>query len=1176
MANKTEYSRLRLKRSGITGVIPTIPSGNTIDNTWLSTDLLIGEGFMNAVDDRLWYRTVNGIIEVPLSGFSSANYYTDSAFLSGNTVFFNRTDLPLAYSVDLSPIVGGSNTFVTGGTYSSGTLTLERNDGNTVTITGFTSGSQFTGYTYVTEDTTQETFITEIQNGSNVLHKFILDPNNNDLGTGIYCDDSVNDFGSQIYMDTTTQQFNVFDTNLANYQSFININYFNVLGQEDTRITLETSNLAGSSLSNIILNTDLNTDESTIELTSDTIEIQANDILLDGDVDVTGDTVLKDVTASTISNLNYIDFNDTYTGNTNQVVGRLNWNLDDGTLEVGMGGTGDVTQQIGLEQYYLVKNQTGSQLDNGYVVRADGTLGSSGRILADYMIADGSIPYYYTLGILTQDIANGDDGYVTHFGLVRGINTTGSLFSETWVDGDILYVSPTILGGLTNVEPNEPDLKIQMAIVINAASNGSLFVRPDLGSKLGDLHDLQTSGATNGDLIAFDSSDNIWKYTKELNGNYEVVGSLSATTFYGNGSNLTGIPNTFTTGATLSGNTIVFNRTDLSNAYSVDLSSITPPTPDLATVLTEGNTTGGNDIVISTGDKISDTTGDNIIEFTNVIPEGGVISTSSTPANPGAGASYFISPNSTNGSGTGLQVRMNRNTSDNSFGIQESGGNQIITQRGSGYEVGDTITFLGTQYGLSSPANDVTYTILSVTDEFNKINISSTDGTDTSEIDMSNFSINFNVGDGNNYSSFYGNKVGIGIGTYDDVNSLYEGLEFDPTLSNVGTRFYSEDLNTELISSLELDPNGNNNGTRFYSEDINSGDKSEIKIEPTTINFTSNQVDFSNVTTIIGLPNDYTTGATLNGTVIEFDRTDLSNAYSVDIKPALLDYLPLNITGNTTVSISNTSNLYITGDSTTQIYNYVEHDTDRATGNYVSPGGSVLFSIDTSENDGYYIESDYADGAYMLYNSGSTVINRLRVTKSTIQAYSISPTFNGITYNSDFSTNYTNRSLVDKEYVDTAISGISTTDNYVTGGTFSANTLTLNRQNGDVSITGITKDVPYDISFAISDETTAITVGTNKLTFYAPRAFTITKVVATLSQSGSTSSDFDVNKNGSTIFTRRPTIDANEFHSDDASAGVPILSTTSVLYKDKITIDIDSAGTGAAGAKIYIIGKITV
>jgi hypothetical protein len=186
-----------------------------------------------------------------------------------------------------------------------------------------------------------------------------------------------------------------------------------------------------------------------------------------------------------------------------------------------------VSQQIGLEQYYYIKNQSGATIENGKVVRAAGTLGNSGRILGEYMIADGTIPYYFTLGIATEDILNGEDGYVTEFGLVREINTTGSLYGETWVDGTILYVSPTISGGLTSVEPIEPNFKIQIAIVIKADNNGSLFVRPSLGYNLGDLHNLQNSGQTNGDLISYNSSQGYWEYTKTLNGSYTITGDTT-------------------------------------------------------------------------------------------------------------------------------------------------------------------------------------------------------------------------------------------------------------------------------------------------------------------------------------------------------------------------------------------------------------------------------------------------------------------------------------------------------------------------------------------------------------------------------------------------------------------------------------------------------------------------
>ena len=243
-------------------------------------------------------------------------------------------------------------------------------------------------------------------------------------------------------------------------------------------------------------------------------------LTINGDITVTGTSNLNVVTATTI------DFDINYTGSTAE--GRLSWNGEDGTLDLGMGG-GNVTQQIGQEIYYRVKNQSGATISNGRVIRNAGAVGASGKILGEYMIADGTYPFAKTLGIATEDIANGDDGFVTEFGVVRGIDTTGSLYGESWSDGDVLYVSPTIPGGLTAVEPNEPNQVLEMGVVLNADINGSIFVDRHLSTKLGDISDVQTTGATNGDLIIYNSATTVWEYSKVLTGDYDINGDLDVT-----------------------------------------------------------------------------------------------------------------------------------------------------------------------------------------------------------------------------------------------------------------------------------------------------------------------------------------------------------------------------------------------------------------------------------------------------------------------------------------------------------------------------------------------------------------------------------------------------------------------------------------------------------------------
>lgn len=112
---------------------------------------------------------------------------------------------------------------------------------------------------------------------------------------------------------------------------------------------------------------------------------------------------------------------------------------------------------------------------------------------------------------------------------------------------------------------------------------------------------------------------------------------------------------------------------------------------------------------------------------------------------------------------------------------------------------------------------------------------------------------------------------------------------------------------------------------------------------------------------------------------------------------------------------------------------------------------------------------------------------------------------------------------------------------------------------------------------AISDETSSITTGTAKVTFHMPYAFNITKVKAGLTASSTSGAPaFDLNDDGVSVFSTTVTVDALEFFSDTA-ATPPVLTSTpvSVAAGSKMTIDIDTAGTGAKGAKLYIIGYAT-
>lgn len=190
--------------------------------------------------------------------------------------------------------------------------------------------------------------------------------------------------------------------------------------------------------------------------------------------------------------------------------GQLGWNSADGTLDLVMNG-GEVRQQIGLEQFYRVKNQTGATLDDGVIVRAVGAVGNSGHISVSRMVGDGSVDPHFILGVITHDIPDGQDGFATNFGLVRGISTNGSAVGETWADGDVLWVHPTIAGAFTKVEPTAPAVKVPIAFVINAhANNGSIFVRIAHGSRVRDLYDVKASSPSQSSILQYQSGTSTW------------------------------------------------------------------------------------------------------------------------------------------------------------------------------------------------------------------------------------------------------------------------------------------------------------------------------------------------------------------------------------------------------------------------------------------------------------------------------------------------------------------------------------------------------------------------------------------------------------------------------------------------------------------------------------------
>jgi len=115
------------------------------------------------------------------------------------------------------------------------------------------------------------------------------------------------------------------------------------------------------------------------------------------------------------------------------------------------------------------------------------------------------------------------------------------------------------------------------------------------------------------------------------------------------------------------------------------------------------------------------------------------------------------------------------------------------------------------------------------------------------------------------------------------------------------------------------------------------------------------------------------------------------------------------------------------------------------------------------------------------------------------------------------------------------------------------------------------------IIVACSDETTALTTGTAKVTFRMPFAMTLSGVTASLSTAQTSGSIFtvDINEAGSTILSTKLTIDNTEKTSTTAATAA-VISDTSLALDAEMTIDIDQIGDGTAkGLKVTLNGYRT-
>jgi hypothetical protein len=213
---------------------------------------------------------------------------------------------------------------------------------------------------------------------------------------------------------------------------------------KETAITINTADIATNS-------SDIATNTADIATNSSDIATNAADIALKAPINN------PTFTGTIVTSATGVDFNDGNTG------GELSWNDTEKTLDL-VTGADNVTLQLGQEVVMYVRNTTGSQISDGEVVMVNGSQGNKPTITLAQ--ADTVANARKTIGVATQPIPNNSNGFITLIGNVRDL----VLDDGTYTEGDVVYLSSTVAGGITLTQP---DISVELGHVLATSSGGN-------------------------------------------------------------------------------------------------------------------------------------------------------------------------------------------------------------------------------------------------------------------------------------------------------------------------------------------------------------------------------------------------------------------------------------------------------------------------------------------------------------------------------------------------------------------------------------------------------------------------------------------------------------------------------------------------------------------------------
>jgi len=284
-------------------------------------------------------------------------------------------------------------------------------------------------------------------------------------------------------------------------------------------------------------------------------------------------------------------------------VAKLFWDDGDGVLSNGLKG-GNVTLQIGTQEFARVYNDSGTTLTKGQAVYISGAQGN--RVAVKLARADVEATSFGTIGLVAETMANGAEGFIIVSGALYKLDTSAL------VAGATVYVSPTTAGALTTTKPQAPD---QLVVVgwVERVDNivGSIYVKVDNGYELDELHDVRITSPQSGNVLIYDASTTptgVWKNANLTDGTgISITEGAGSVTIANTGvtalSAGTGISVSGSTGSVSIGNTGVTTLTGTTSQVTVSAStgSVTLALANPINVDTSGNAATVTNGVYTTG-----------------------------------------------------------------------------------------------------------------------------------------------------------------------------------------------------------------------------------------------------------------------------------------------------------------------------------------------------------------------------------------------------------------------------------------------------------------------------------------------------------------------------------------------------------------------------------------------